>query len=489
MSYCINPKCPRPQNPENVSFCQSCGSQLVIEGRYWVLRPLGKGGFGQTYEVNESGIPKVLKVLTYNEPTGVRLFQQEAHVLMRLRHPGLPIVEPDGYFTFTPNNSREPLHCLVMEKIEGVNLQQWLKNQNHRPLGIDRAIDWLEQLARILHLVHTQNYFHRDIKPPNIMLRPNGQLVLIDFGAVREVTETMERRKGEITRIFSQGYTPPEQMEGAAEPRSDFFALGRSFVCLLTGQEPNHLEGNSPAGKFIWRTLVPEVSKPLADLIDDMMAYSVNARPQDTQVLLQRIAKLNAPPRTPTKFPVGKKQVLIGAGVGAAIALAAIVPKFLPQTTPEKLLLYQNIENGFRIKYPQEWEKKESQGYFDPNIVTFRSPKKSDADIYPEDIIVTVDDLSLKPMSLDEYTKISIAQIKESNQDTKVLEDGSAMLANTKAHKVIFTTKEEENNVKKMQVWTVKNNRAYTITYTANKDEYSDYLKSAENVINSLEIN
>ncbi|WP_039961833.1 serine/threonine protein kinase, partial [Kamptonema sp. PCC 6506] len=162
MSYCINPKCPRPQNPENVSFCQSCGSQLVIEGRYWVLRPLGKGGFGQTYEVNESGIPKVLKVLTYNEPTGVRLFQQEAHVLMRLRHPGLPIVEPDGYFTFTPNNSREPLHCLVMEKIEGLNLQQWLKNQNHKPLGIDRAIDWLEQLARILHLVHTQNYFHRD---------------------------------------------------------------------------------------------------------------------------------------------------------------------------------------------------------------------------------------------------------------------------------------------------------------------------------------
>ncbi|MDF0552442.1 serine/threonine-protein kinase [Kamptonema sp. UHCC 0994] len=488
MSYCINPKCPRPQNPENVSFCQSCGSQLVIEGRYWVLRPLGKGGFGQTYEVNEGSIPKVLKLLTYNEPTGVRLFQQEAHVLMRLRHPGLPIVDPDGYFTFTPNNSREPLHCLVMEKIEGVNLQQWLENRSHQPLAMDLAIDWLEQLARILHLVHSQNYFHRDIKPPNIMLRPNGQLVLIDFGAVREVTETIERRSNKITRIFSRGYTPLEQMEGAAEPRSDFFALGRSFACLLTGQEPSNLEENSPPGKFIWRTLAPGVSKPLADLIDDMMAYSVNARPQDTQFLLQRIAKLREPPRTPTKFPVGKKQVLIGVGVATAIALAAIVPKILPQPTPEKLLLYQNTENNFRMKYPEKWEMKESQGYFDPNIVTFRAPKKNDSDIYPEDIIVTIDDLSSKPMSLDEYTKISITQIKEI-KDTKVLEDSSAMLANTKAHKVIFTTREEDKNIKKMQVWTVKNNRAYTITYTANKDEYSNYLKSAETVINSLEIN
>ncbi|HLO51780.1 MAG TPA: protein kinase [Kamptonema sp.] len=487
MSYCINPKCVRPQNPENISFCLNCGSKLVINGRYWVIRSLGKSGFGQTYEVNEVGIPKVLKVLTNNDSMSVRLFQQQAHVLMRLRHPGLPIVESDGYFTFTPKNT-QPLHCLVMEKIEGLDLQQWLKNRSYQPLATDQAIDWLEQITRILDLVHNQNYFHRDIKPQNIMLCSNGQLALIDFGAVRELTATIERKSGNISRMFSQGYTPPEQMQGNAEPRSDFFALGRTFVYLLTGQQPKDLEANSPPGKFIWRTLAPQMSKALADLIDDMMADSVNARPQNTIVLLQRIAKLNDPPDPEPKFRVDKKLISIVAGVVVAIALAAIVPKLLPQTPPEKLLPYQNPENNFTIKYPEKWKVKEKQNLFDPNVVTFLPPKKSGSNIYQKKIIVTIQDLSSEPMSIEKYTEVTLTQIK-GLKDAKILEESSDILANTKAYKVIFTDTEEDRNIQQMQIWTVKNNQAYIITYKASKDEYSEYLSLVEKVTSSFEMN
>ncbi|OCR02870.1 hypothetical protein BCD67_16470 [Oscillatoriales cyanobacterium USR001] len=496
MSYCINPNCRHPENPLDISFCQSCGSQLLIEGRYWVQKPLGKGGFGVTYEVKEGEITKVLKLLTYNDVTGVRLFQQEAHVLMKLRHPGLPVVEPNGYFTFTPKNSQSPLHCLVMEKIAGMNLQEWIKHRNHQTIENDLAIDWLEQLGRILHLVHSQNYFHRDIKPQNIMIRPNGQLVLIDFGAVREVTESIERKSGHITRIFSQGYTPPEQTNGNAEPRSDFFALGRNFVYLLTGQEPSYLEQNSPPGKFMWRSLAPQISKQLGDLIDDMMNNSVNVRPQDTLVLLQRITQLKAPSKHPQKanFPLAPKKFLIAGGVAGvavaiAIAVAAFVPKFIPQTAPEKLLTYENSQHGFKIKYPDRWQAQELENTVISDVVKLQPPKKSDVDINSGDVVVTVEDFKAKPMSMEEFTEASHKQIKSSIENVEILEDGSAMLANTKAHKIVFMAKDEENNVKTMQVWTVKNNRAYIITYKAKQESFLDNLSSAEKIISSLEIN
>ncbi|MEG3841475.1 protein kinase [Microcoleus sp. herbarium14] len=294
LGSCINPHCQHSENPSHINFCQNCGSKLLVDDRYRVITYLGQGGFGKTFEVRDrDGTRKVLKVLTYTDPKGIELFQREANVLQRLKHPGLPKVEPDAYFTFKPNDTSNLLHCLVMEKIEGYDLLQWLEKQNYTPIDSEQAIDWLKQLTEILNLVHNQNYFHRDIKPQNIMRRPNGKLVLIDFGAVREVTETIQRTNGEVTRISSSGYTPEEQKKGKAEPRSDFFALGRTFVYLLTAQQPINLPEDARSGKLIWRNIATKTSQPLADLIDDLMAYFPKDRPKDTQVLLQRLATLS----------------------------------------------------------------------------------------------------------------------------------------------------------------------------------------------------
>ncbi|MCC3430749.1 MAG: protein kinase [Microcoleus sp. PH2017_04_SCI_O_A] len=310
---CINPNCRHPENPVTLNFCQNCGSKLLVDDRYRVIRGLGEGGFGRTYEVRDrDATRKVLKVLMNNDTLGVELFQREASVLQRLKHPGLPKVESDGYFTFRPQNSANSLHCLVMEKIEGYNLQQWLEKQNHTPIDSEQAIDWLKQLTEILNLVHSQNYFHRDIKPQNIMCRSNGQLVLIDFGAVREMTETIQRTSGEVTRISSMGYTPEEQKKGRSEPRSDFFALGRTFVYLLTAQEPRNLQEDLRSGKLIWRNIATKTSQPLADLIDDLMGYFPKDRPKDTQVLLQRLAKMvDRPSSAPSaKTSIGRMGII-----------------------------------------------------------------------------------------------------------------------------------------------------------------------------------
>ena len=290
MSYCINPTCQRRQNPDNLDHCQACGTSLIINERYWLVRPLRElDGQHPTeiFEVDNCGTPKVLKVLISNRRRLIELFQLEAQVLQRLKNLGTPSV--DNYFIFSPSNGPKELHCLVMEKIEGKNLAQWLEENG--PISEKLALEWLQQLANILAAVHRENLLHRDIKPSNIMLRPNGQVVLIDFGTVREVTRTYINKlaQQDITRVYSPGYTAPEQVNGQAVPQSDFFALGRTFVHLLTGTYPDDLPQDPQTNQLIWRDRAPQVSAMLADLIDCLMAPLPQNRPQDMQVILDRL--------------------------------------------------------------------------------------------------------------------------------------------------------------------------------------------------------
>ena len=191
MTLCINPECGKAHNSDTMIFCQGCGSELLLDGRYRAVRELGQGGFGITYEVLDlANRPWVLKVLIDNNPKYVELFKQEVEVLKLLDHPGIPKTDLNGYFSYFPANREEPLHCLIMEKIEGLNLSQYIKQRGDRPIRPKRALRWLAELTLLLEQVHQKNFFHRDIKPSNIMLRANGCLALIDFGTAREVTKS-----------------------------------------------------------------------------------------------------------------------------------------------------------------------------------------------------------------------------------------------------------------------------------------------------------
>jgi len=318
VSYCLNPKCPNPTDPlhEHHRICRHCGSVLQLQGRYRVQGLLGEGGFGTTYKVldEQAGTPqvKVLKVLSSKNRKAIELFQREAAVLQRLHHPGIPLVEPDGYFIFTGRNQDFELHCLVMEFIAGENLEQWMSDRDHCPITETQTVEWLIQLVEILQQVHQQNYFHRDIKPSNIMRRfdssdndaenswpsPVGQLALIDFGSARQVSGTYLAKVAgggsQVTGIISPGYTPPEQANGKAVPQSDFYALARTFVYLLTGKEPNVFPEDSRTGELQWRSPVEHIFPPLVDLLDYMMAPFPGNRPQNTYLILQRLQEIRS---------------------------------------------------------------------------------------------------------------------------------------------------------------------------------------------------
>jgi CHASE2 domain-containing sensor protein len=290
MSYCINPWCFERQNPDELEFCQSCGTSLTINERYRILQPLRQLNschHTEIFEIDNLGTIKVLKVLTSDRQRLIQLFEQEARILKQLHHLGVPQV--DTYFTFTLEDSGKELHCLVMEKIPGQNLAQWLKENG--VLSEDLALDWLFQLTQFLQDLHQKEILHRDIKPSNIMLRPDGQLVLIDFGTARQITNTYidKLEQGDLTRIYTSGYTAPEQIKGQAIYPSDFFALGRTFVHLLTGIHPEQLLKDPQTEALIWREQTSQISDSLANLIDELIALTPQQRLEQPYLILEKI--------------------------------------------------------------------------------------------------------------------------------------------------------------------------------------------------------
>ncbi len=296
MSLCINPLCPKPNHPNNHQnrFCQSCGSHLELLGRYRVKSLLSnKTGFSKVYKAYEENTPKILKILKEDlssDPQAVELFQQELIVLLKLNHPGIP--KEDSYFQYQTRNGLV-LHCIAMEKIDGYNLEEWFQ-QHNRPICQAEAIAWLKQLTEVLDLVHGKRYLHRDIKPSNIMIKPDGQLVIIDFGTANEMPKTEPDELSDsprMTALMSSGYSAPEQMNGQAVPQSDFFALGRTFVFLLTGKHPLDMY-DVQQNLLHWHNHAIDISPLLLNLIDWLIAPDVEKRPANAQEILQRLEEI-----------------------------------------------------------------------------------------------------------------------------------------------------------------------------------------------------
>jgi eukaryotic-like serine/threonine-protein kinase len=299
MRYCLNPQCKNRQNDDAFDVCQTCSNSLVINNRYILESPLRELGEKcspnfEIFAVRDSKAPdkpKVLKSCIIDLHHYQKLFEQEAELLIQLKHPGIPKSERKGFFDVQLNND-QTLTCLVMEKIPGENLEDWLISNGK--IAQDVAIDWLKQILGILGFVHERNFFHRDIKPANIIRTPDDKLVLIDFGTAREVTQTVVSGEN-VSVVLSIGYTAPEQLDGRAVPQSDFFALGRTFVHLVTGKhpkDPNSFVKDSE-GRLLWRDEAPQITPDLTDLIDRLMHPDWRQRIQNTSEIQSQLDQIN----------------------------------------------------------------------------------------------------------------------------------------------------------------------------------------------------
>jgi eukaryotic-like serine/threonine-protein kinase len=288
MSYCINPQCSDRQNPDHATSCQACNTQLSLYGgRFQLLAKISKPDHNPASEVfkvvdyRDDRRSKVLKTLTDNSSEFTTRFDREIEILKKSKNSGIPAYIID--FDLPSATNRPELRCLVMEWIEGEDLELWL--QTNGKLAYEHiALTWLNKITITLAYLHSKNHFHRDIKPSNIMLRDNGELALIDFGIVREITNTVDRY-GASTHAYTPVYAAPEQLSGNAVPQSDFYALGKTFVQLLTGQRPipNELDLN----RWEYETAFP--TSGIIPLINWLLQEDLDLRPQTPDKILETI--------------------------------------------------------------------------------------------------------------------------------------------------------------------------------------------------------
>ncbi|MCC5667314.1 serine/threonine protein kinase [Nostoc sp. CHAB 5784] len=269
----------------------------LLDGRYQVLQVLGKGGFGQTYiaqDTHRPGFPKCvvkhLKPVTRNPEfleTARRLFTSEAETLEQLgNHDQIPRLL--AYF----EDNQE--FFLVQEFIEGHTLKAELfPNQ---PWTKDQVIQLLQEMLDILQFIHSRNVIHRDIKPDNIIRRQqDGKLVLIDFGAVKQVQTqllTVPARTPATIAIGTPGYMSTEQGQGKPRLNSDIYSLGIIGIQSLTGLHPINFEEDPHTGEISWQHQA-NVSSELASVLSKMVLHHFKQRYQSAAEVLRVLKHLD----------------------------------------------------------------------------------------------------------------------------------------------------------------------------------------------------
>lgn len=295
MSQCLNPDC-LWQNPSgSTKFCQKCGNKLLLGDRYRAQKIIGQGGFGRTFlavdEYKPSKPPCVIKQFypqaqgTSSIQKATELFEQEA---VRLEQLGKHSQIPDllAYF------SQDDRQYLVQEFIDGENLAQALESQGY--FRETQIRDLLNNLLPTLEFIHSRQVIHRDIKPANIILRQDGQLVLVDFGAAKYATQTALSVTGTV--IGTAGYTAPEQAAGKAIYPSDIYSLGVTCLYLLTQVEPIDLFDTSEM-EWVWREhLKASVSSELGLILDKMILPASKRRYQSATEVLQDLGDQSRQP-------------------------------------------------------------------------------------------------------------------------------------------------------------------------------------------------
>ena len=239
-------------------------SGTVLQNRYRIVTPLGQGGMGAVYRAGDMRLNVSVAVKEMVPQPGLdtrtlaqlrNQFHQEATVLARLVHPSL--VRVTDFFE-EGNNA-----YLVMDFIEGESLAERIARQGALPEA--EVLIWARQLLDALAYCHNQGIIHRDIKPQNVIIRPDGRAVLVDFGLVKLWDPRDPRTKTVMRGMGTPEYAPPEQYEadvGHTDPRSDLYSLGATIYHALAGQAPPTatLRIASPEHFFTVRQLNPHVS-------------------------------------------------------------------------------------------------------------------------------------------------------------------------------------------------------------------------------------
>ena len=289
----------------------------VINGKYEILKEIGRGGMSVVYLAMDKNLNKQWAIKEIrkkgsgkNDEIVVNSLLAEANLMKRLDHPSLPRIVDiiDNGITI----------YVVMDYIEGESLDKILDEYGVQPESL--VIDWAKQICDALSYLHSQKpvIIYRDMKPANVMLKPEGNIKIIDFGIAREYKE---QKLADTTVLGTKGYAPPEQYSGQTDPRSDIYALGMTMHHLLTGVDPRGGDPYAPVRQ--WN---PELSEGIEVIIDKCVQPAAENRYQSCSDLLY---DLEHPDLITRGYKKKQKRKLLAFALSAGLSLIGLISGFV----------------------------------------------------------------------------------------------------------------------------------------------------------------
>ncbi len=302
-------------NQAQAKYCFGCGKELIkmvadtlptedvthedvrtgrlkarqqLNNRYILLSLLGQGGMGAVYKAEDTRFANRLVAVKEMSQSGldeqrvhetIEQFKQEANLLASLNHPNLPSI----YDHFTENGRS----YLVMDFVEGMTLDRYTTQAVGHVLPVAEVLNVGIQLAKVLNYLHTRPspIIFRDLKPLNVMITPDSNIYLIDFGIARLFKQGQTK---DTVAYVSQGYAAPEQfMNAQTTPQSDIYSLGATLHQLLSGSRPS---SNMPL--FNFKPLPLSIPSELSTLIMQMVSVETTQRPASMAIVKQELERI-----------------------------------------------------------------------------------------------------------------------------------------------------------------------------------------------------
>ncbi len=284
----IFPELSDDQGDKNSGTQRQLQAGATLANRYAIQEVIGIGGMGSVYRARDMHFPNVTKLVAVKEminsapdplvrETIVQNFEREANLLATLHHPSIPRIY--DYF------SVESRSYLVLEFIHGKDMEAII-NESKSFLPEDQLLSWTIELCDVLDYLHKHKpdpIIFRDMKPSNVMINNNGDVMLVDFGIAKTFQTGI---KG--TMIGTEGYSPPEQYRGEATPSADIYALGATIHHALTRRDPRMEPPFSFAERPL-RRINPAISAEMEAVVNTALEYNPESRFKTTADMKQAL--------------------------------------------------------------------------------------------------------------------------------------------------------------------------------------------------------
>ena len=492
----------------------------VLRDRYKIVRELRREKFSRVYLAEDrtvAGNPnweiERFEPQYNNEILGVqswqniqKLFVAQATALQRLsQHPHIPQIleffELDREF------------YLVREFIDGASLAQRIKQGL---LTESEATVWLHDTLTILDFIHQKSLIHLNIRPSSLWQQHQyGTIFLTDFGAVRNSVLALNSQQSLVDSevINNREFIPPEQQQGSPSFASDIYALGKTIIYALTGSytklpdsEFDNAQNLSPEEQAVQPQV--NVSSQLTRILNKMVVKLSSERYQSAAEVLADLERqqnvITLPPpfifdTPPSRSQLKNRAIKSKSKVNNIVLwlllflpfLGALITFYIGinKNMYKRFTSYTNENYNFEIKYPLDWRLKELDDPITGEVVVFSSPLESKTDPFIEKIYISVEYLSFDINTLDDYTKVVFEKInREKGNEIEIYEEKKTRLDRYPAIKIVYSRKERDLLLRQMEAFTIKNNRVYIITYTAERAKFSKFLDTAEKMLKSWDI-